>query len=314
MIENNIGIERICIIGTGAIGGVLGGFLANAGNNVNFIEKNEDIIKEVKKNGLSISGVKKINLNNVNIGPPGSITQKQDLILFAVKANNLEEAVKNAVPMIGHNTFVVGFQNGLGIGEIISKYVSEEQILEGVIWFPATMVKPGHIKLLTFYEQSILGGKSSRSQEYAKKLALFLSSAGIPIKATDEISNEIWKKAITVIAGNSINTITRTKVGVISDIPELKESFIAVAKESLKVAEAEGIELDEEELIHSMLNAVEKGSEHKTSMLLDILNKKKTEVDFFNGKIIELGKKHNIPTPLNLLIYGVIKALELNGD
>jgi len=73
---------------------------------------------------------------------------------------------------------------------------------------------------------------------------------------------------------------------------------------------AEGIELNEDELMKSMHNAIEKGYEHKTSMLLDIINKRKTEVDFFNGKIIELGRKHNIQTPLNLLIYGVIKALE----
>jgi len=259
---------------------------------------------------LSISGVKDIHLNNVTIAPPGSITQKHDLILFAVKAYSLEEALKSTLPIIGENTYVVCLQNGLGISEVIRKYVNEEQVIEGVVWFPATMVKPGYIKILTFYEQSILGGRSYRSQEYAKKLALLLTSAGIPTKAVDNISNEVWRKAIPVIAGNSINAITRTKLGIISEIPELKESLFAVAKESLKIARAEGIELDEEYLRRSMLSALEKGYEHKTSMLLDLVNNRKTEIDFLNGKIIELGKKHNIQTPLNLLIYGVIKALE----
>ncbi len=82
----------------------------------------------------------------------------------------------------------------------------------------------------------------------------------------------------------------------------------------MKIARAEGIELDEERLGKSMDNALEKGYEHKTSMLVDIINKRKTEVDFLNGKIIELGKKHNIQTPLNLLIYGLIKALEADDD
>ncbi|MBE0524859.1 MAG: hypothetical protein IBX40_11075 [Methanosarcinales archaeon] len=99
-------------------------------------------------------------------------------------------------------------------------------------------------------------------------------------------------------------------MGIISEIPELKESIFTVAEESLKIARAEGIELDEEYLRKSMLSALEKGYEHKTSMLLDLINNRKTEIDFLNGKIIELGKKHNIQTPLNLLIYGVIKALE----
>ena len=313
MINNKINFNKISIVGTGAIGGSFGGFLSNAGYEVTFIERNENIINEIKKNGLSISGVKEIHLNDVNIVPPGSITQKQDLILFAVKAYSLEDAVQSTLPIIGENTYVVSLQNGLGIGEVISKYINKEQIIEGVVWFPATMVKPGHITLLTFYEQTILGGRFYESQEYAKKLALLLTSAGIPTKAVDNISLEIWRKAIPIIAGNSINAITRTKLGVISEIPELKESLFAVAKESLKIARAEGIEINKEDLRRSML-ALEKGSEHKTSMLLDIINKRKTEVDFLNGKIIELGIKHNIETPLNNLLYSLIRALESGSD
>jgi 2-dehydropantoate 2-reductase len=310
MFKKTVCFDKIFIVGTGAIGGAFGGFLSNAGYKVTFIEQNEDIIKHVQENGLLISGVKEIHLNNVVIVPPGSIIQKQDLILFAVKAYNLEKAVRSALPMIGKNTYVVCLQNGLGIYEVISKYVSKEQIIEGVVWFPATMVKHGHIELLTFYEESILGGNSHRSHECAKKLALVLTSAGIPTKSVDNITTEIWRKAIPIIAGNSINAITGTRLGIISEIPELKQSLFAVAKESLKIAEAEGIQLNEEILRTSMLNALEKGYEHKTSMLVDIINKRKTEVDFLNGKIIELGKKHNIQTPLNLLIYGLIKALE----
>jgi len=314
MFKNKIGFDNICIVGTGAIGSTFGGFLSNAGYEVIFIENNKDIIKQVKENGLSISGVKEIHLDNVTIVPPGSILQKQDLILFAVKAYSLEEAVKSTLPMIGKNTYVVCLQNGLGISEVISKYVSREQIIEGVVWFPATMAKPGRIKLLTFYEQSILGGRFNGSQEYAKKLALLLTSAGIPTIASANISRDIWWKAIGIIAANSINAITRTKLGMIFEIPELKESLVAVVKESLNMARAEGIELDEEERIESLLKACEDGYDHRTSMQLDIINGRKTEVDFLNGKIIELGKKHNIQTPLNLLIYGLIKALESNHN
>ena len=310
MFKNTIGFDNICIVGAGAIGSVFGGFLSNAGYKITFIEKNEDIIKKVKKNGLSISGIKEIHLNNVTIVSPGSIIQKQDLILFAVKAYSLEEAVKSTLPMIGNDTYVVCLQNGLGISEVISKYVSKERIIEGIVWFPATMVKPGYIELLTFYEESILGGRFQRSQEYAKKLASILNSAGIPAKVADNISEEIWRKAIPIIVGNSINAITGKKLGVISEIPELYESLFAVAEESLKIARAEGIELDEERLRKSMDNAREKGHYYKTSMLVDIINKRKTEVDFLNGKIIELGKKHNIKTPLNLLLYALIKAIE----
>lgn len=310
MFRNTIGFDKICIVGTGAIGSAFGCFLSNAGYKVTFIEQNEDIIRQVKENGLSISGVKEIHLNNVTIVPPGSIKQKQDLILFTVKAYSLKEAVKSTLPIIGKNTYVVCLQNGLGISEVISKYVSKEQIIEGVVWFPATMVKPGYIELLTFYEESILGGASHRSREYAKKLALVLTTSGIPTKAVDNIPEEIWRKAIPIIVGNSINAITGARLGVISEIPELKQSLFAMAQESLKIAKAEGIELNEEHLRTSMINALEKGYEHKTSMLVDIINKRKTEVDFLNGKIIELGKKHAIETPLNLLIYGLIKALE----
>ncbi len=310
MKKNSTGFDNICIVGAGAIGIAFGGFLSDAGYKVTFIEKNEDTIKKIEENGLSISGVKEIRVENVSIVRPGSITMEQDLILFAAKAYDLDEAVKSMLPAVGKNTYLVCLQNGLGISEVIGAYVNKEQIIEGVVWFPADIVKPGRIEILAFYEESILGGRSPKSQVYARKLASLLTSAGIPTKAVDNISEEIWRKAIPIIAGNSINAITGKKLGVISEITELKESLFAVAKESLKVARAEGIELDERRLKESMHNALEKGYEHKTSMLVDIINKRKTEVEFLNGKIVELGKKHNIPTPLNLLIYGVIKALE----
>src|SRR4030042_5215441 len=94
------GFDNICIVATGAIGGAFGGFLSNAGYELTFVEKNEDIIKRIKENGLSISGVKEIYMNNVTIASPGSITQKQDLILFAVKAYSLEDAVQSSLQMI----------------------------------------------------------------------------------------------------------------------------------------------------------------------------------------------------------------------
>ena len=94
MFKNTIGFDNICIVGSGAIGSAFGGFLSNAGYKVTFVEKNEDIIKQVEENGLSISGVKDIHLNNVTIVPQGSIIQKQDLILFAIKAYSLKKLLK----------------------------------------------------------------------------------------------------------------------------------------------------------------------------------------------------------------------------
>ncbi len=98
--------DNVCIVGAGAIGSVFGCFLSNAGYKVNFLEKNENIVKQIKENGLSISGEREIRCNNVNISLPGSITEKQDLILLAIKAYNLEEAVESSLPLIGKDTYV----------------------------------------------------------------------------------------------------------------------------------------------------------------------------------------------------------------
>ena len=229
-IKNKVGFENICVIGVGAIGSVLGGFLSNAGYKVTFIEKNEDIIRQVKENGLSISGVKEIHCDNVNIMSPESIIEKQDLIFYAVKAYNLEEALMNSLSMIGKDTYIVCIQNGLGIGEIVNRYVNERQIIEGIIWFPAITVETGHVELLTFYEESIFGAFSYTSQEYVTKLVSILNEIGIPARTTDDIISEIWRKAIPIIVGNSINAITRKHLCTISEIPELRESLMAVSQ------------------------------------------------------------------------------------
>lgn len=303
---------KILIMGAGALGSVFGGFLSNL-NEVTLVGRDPHISK-INRDGLRITGIWGEHLFSdlkafieVNEG-----IRTQDLIMITTKSYNTREAVEEIRPLVGENTLVMSMQNGIGNEETIAGIVGMDKTAGGMAIFGAQFVKPGHVKV-TVYASECLVSPLNGDIEKAEEIAENFSKAGIPTLPSDDIVRDKWMKAFYNIALNPLSAILKVRYGALGDHKETKQVMRGLLDEAFEVAKAEGIKMkfsSEGYFKYLLEKQLPPTANHRSSMLQDIERGKKTEIDYLNGAIVELGKKHQIKRPINKTIVNLIKVLE----
>ncbi len=290
--------NKIFILGAGAIGSVLGALLSKK-NDVTLIGE-EEHIKAIKSEGLRISGDVKETFQvkaetKIKLLPPNT------LLLLTTKAHQSQKAISQIKKLLKKDTVILVLQNGLGNEDLVRKAAGKKcRIVRGITLMFVEFLKPGGVR----YGQ---GDTILPLTSEGGKIAELLRGAGLRVKLSKDMKKEIWKKLVVNCVLNPLTAIFRVKNNKIG-VDSLKPVRKRIVKECFRVAAAEGIFLKknfEKEL-------TKKISFYKnySSMCQDIMKGRKTEIDFLNGKILELAKKHRLETPANEIIYYLIKFLE----
>ncbi|HDJ28735.1 MAG TPA: 2-dehydropantoate 2-reductase, partial [Proteobacteria bacterium] len=140
-------------------------------------------------------------------------------------------------------------------------------------------------------------------------IAAALSKGGLTTERTDDILDMVWRKSIMNACMNPVCAVTGMTMAEAMRDPIVFQLVDQLAKEAINVARANELNLGWEYYPYA-INYMKNAGDHKPSMLMDIENKRRTEVDFINGKIVEYGKRVGMETPYNLMIRGLVKGLE----
>ncbi len=301
---------RIAVMGTGSLGGRYGGALAMAGNDVTFIARSqlqtistEGLKLDVEALGSILTPESRAKLPADSITLQVQVTDKPaevgsvDLLLFCVKAYDLDKAAEQARPMVGPHTTVLPVQNGFRIEEKLGTYFGEHAVIGGVQY-------PGSI---IFGEMK--GGESQRTRQ----LLDVFQSAGIATELRDNIQKDIAEKFIGVCATGGILATVRLPIGPALSCPETKELFKGVMEEAYSIAKAVGVDVSED-IVDTMMTRLEGVPPNiKSSQLEDIESGRRLELEDINGAVVRLGKEFRIPTPLNFAVYAALKPY-INGS
>jgi 2-dehydropantoate 2-reductase len=308
---------KFLVAGCGAIGSVIGGFLKKGGYDVSLLGR-EKHINAIRKNGLFISGIwGEYLIKNFKLYTEAKkIKEEFDYILITVKSYDTENMIKELKNLIKENTYIVSLQNGLGNFEKIKKIVKEDKIILGRVIFGAEIQKFGEVKVTVYGDKVMLGAieKNKIIFEKIKELVKIFNRVGIPAEETKEIEKYIWGKVIYNCCLNGLGAILNVNYGALSKYRETKEIMRKIMEEIFKVAKKEKVKLfwdnanSYEKFFYKKL--IPPTREHYPSMLQDLNSGKKTEIDYLNGAIFEIGKKNNIKTPVNEIITYLIKAKE----
>ncbi len=294
---------NIVIFGAGAIGSLFGALLSK-GNNVLLIGRKTHVTA-IRKNGLIIKGKTHLNVKIMAKSSVDNVSFSPDLLILTVKSYDTETALLQARKIITDNTIVLSLQNGLDNIDKISKFLNPKRIIAGVTTHGAFFSKPGIIKH-TGKGKTLLGelnGKKTKRIDYIVKL---FNQAGIETADSKNILKEIWIKAIINSSINPLTAIFQCKNGYLMENPLLEKLVEMICKESTGIANAEGIDLSYSEMLNKTNEVIKNTSDNYSSMLQSIKKRKKTEIDSINGKLIEIGKKHNISTMISqVLVYSV---------
>jgi 2-dehydropantoate 2-reductase len=231
-----------------------------------------------------------------------------DIVLFAVKLWDTETAAASARPLLGPDSRLITFQNGVDSVDRISAVLGADRVVGGAAYIATTIAAPGVIKHTSNFAMMRFGRADKKSDD---KLTAFVDAgkaAKLDIALSDDISRELWQKFIFLTAMAGSTASLRSPIGPIVADPELRGFFRALMDEAFAVGKAKGVALNPaylDERMNFLVNKVEPGM--KASMAHDLERGNRLELDWLAGKVRALGREFGIPTPASDTVYTVLK-------
>ena len=295
---------NIVILGSGAIGSLFGGILSKL-NNVILVGRSSHI-NAIRKKGLDIEGKTQMNVKILSEESVDKVTFLPDILILTVKSYDTYSAISQAKQLIDDNILVLSLQNGLDNIDKIEKIVDRRQLIVGVTTHGAFFSEPGVVKH-TGKGQTILGELNGQKTKRIESIVDAFNKAGIETIASGDIIREIWVKAILNSSINPLTTLSSCKNGYLLENPILEKIVERVCRESTNIANAYGINLSYVNMIKKTKEVIRNTSDNYSSMLQSFKKGKKTEIDSINGKLADVGKKHDVDTTMNEILTYIVK-------
>jgi 2-dehydropantoate 2-reductase len=298
---------RIAVIGAGGIGGPYGTSLAKAGAEVTFVARGAHLAA-IKENGLRIEG----DRGETHIRPAQATDDiasigDVDFVLCCVKLWDLEPAAAQIRTIVGPQTAVIPLQNGVDAAERLTRILGREPVMGGMAFVTGTIVAPGVIRQTGTYQQMTFGELGGGLSARGERLRDLCKAAGFEGVLSPDIMVPVWEKFILLVPLSGLNALTRLPLGKWRVDPDLVALYEAALRETVAVGLAEGVRLPTDVIDKTLATMGSMPSHHTTSMGNDLLRGNRLELPWFAGKVVELGRRHGIPTPANGFIYTALK-------
>ncbi|HVX30110.1 MAG TPA: ketopantoate reductase family protein [Nitrolancea sp.] len=324
---------RVTVVGAGAIGGTTGALLHHAGHDVTLVDRDAAHVVAINENGLRISGY--IDL----IEPVPAITDAElvehveqhgplGMVVLAVKAMDTEAAATMIAPLLAPDGFIVSYQNGLN-EERIAPIVGPERTIGAFIHFGGDLMEPGHVVLanrVTTYLSELDGRRTPRIEEVARVL-----SNVTPVEITDNLNGYLWGKLCYAALGFAVSVVDAPVDEILETNPGVRAAVRGVVAEVVDVAHAQDLRLEnihgfdpnlfdrknpqriaETDRFFDEWAARGKNSiKRHMGIHRDIkVRKRRTEVDFQVGPVVERGRELGVPTPLLEQLVSIVHDVE----
>jgi len=303
----------IAIVGAGGMGALFGSILSENGLDVVLIDPNREHVESIESNGLKIEGFGGNRTVRIPAISDASELESANLLFFQCKAQGTRDASRSIRHLLHENSVCISFQNGLGNEEVIAEEVGADKVLGGLTAMAGLLLGPGRIRdfsRVPSYIADMHGGTSERVASIAEKLTF----SGLETHPSEDIFHEIWKKLLGNISMSAVSGLTNLTSATIMSIPELKPVCLQAMEEAFKVAVASGISLDREAVLRGMELISQSGGtgDNKSSLCVDLLNHRQTEVDSIYGGVIKLAEEKGIGTPTLKVLHALVKGVEQN--
>lgn len=302
---------KIYIVGTGGVGGYLGGKLANEGNDVTFVTRNK-FYEAIKANGLKVNSTD----GNFLIKPAQTINSidqisDPDLIIFSVKTYDTQEIAKQLNNVINDNTYIITFQNGIENDIEIKKYLKKGKVFPGIAFVISAIGEPGVINQTGGPKKFKLGSRDRKPDEQLQRIQEIFLKAKIDTTISDDITRDLWIKYIFINAFAGFTAICRTNIGNIRKDKFSYDLYKQAINESIIVAKSIKVNLPITIFTDTVKLTETFTPESKSSLLIDIENNRKNEIETLNGTLVRLANAQKISIPINQMIYCALKQREI---
>ncbi len=293
---------RIAVLGAGAIGSLYAAKLAER-HDVTVLSRPAHA-EAIVRDGLRMIGCETATVRLAAVTSMDAVPDAE-LFLLTTKVNDNAAIGAALRPRIRGDAVVLCVQNGLGGEAIVREGLGDRGIvLRAVTQFGAINPGPGTV------DYKVRGYTLVERGPRCEEIAAVLTGSGLDGRVSDRIEYDVWRKLVFNCVINPITSMIGGEVGDIADarLDPLKQ---LVVDECLAVAGAVGITFDFD-VMHA-LREIFGPSRNIASMRQDLMRGKRTEIDFMNGAVVDLGRRVGIECPVNAALVAIIKALEQRG-
>ncbi|SIR57980.1 ketopantoate reductase [Haladaptatus litoreus] len=295
----------IVVFGAGSLGSLVGGLLARE-HKVTLVGRDPHAT-EVRESGLRVGGEFDFRVHP-NATSDGN-ELRADCAIVTVKAFQTEAAAEQLAT--GEFDAVLSLQNGMGNEEILAEHL-DSPILAGTASYGAVLTDPGTVEC-TGIGEIVLGARKGGGSEAARRLGTAFTSAGIETEIAADMPRRLWEKLAVNAGINPTTALSRVENGAVLS-GEANEIAATAARETARVARADGVELTDEDAVSAVETVADATVSNVSSMRQDVESERKTEIDAINGYVVARGGKHGIETPVNRTLSGLVKTWERENE
>jgi len=299
---------RIAAMAAGAVGGYFAARMAAAGHDVFFIARGANL-EAIKKNGLTIESVHgDLHLPKPNVTDDPAQVGPVDIVIFAVKLWDTEQAAAATRPMVGPKTRVITLQNGIDSVERIGTVLPPDCVVGGTAAIGSTIAAPGVISQISKFAGIRFGRADNKPDETLQTFVEAAKAAKVDAAITPDILYELWFKFILLAATSGATATLRSSMGPIVADPELRAFVRQLMQETYDVGKAKGVKMEPsivDKRMDYVINTMPPAM--KASMAHDLDRGNRLELDWLSGKVRALGHELGIPTPASDTVWTVLK-------
>lgn len=300
-------IRTVSIIGLGALGILFGNHLSKrmASEKLRIIA-DQDRIRRYEQEQIYCNS----EPCRFYFSTPEEVGEPADLVIFAVKYNDLTSAIKAVRNQVGEHTIILSVLNGITSEAIIGRTYGMDKMVYCVAQgMDAVKVE----NKMTYENMGMLCIGELESGIFSPKVKMaadYFDKMEIPYEVDTHMYKRMWGKLMLNVGVNQTVAVYEGDYGDIQREGSARDTMISAMREVIVLSEKEGVTLTEEDLSYwlKVLDQLNPGG--KPSLRQDLEAKRHCEVELFAGTILELGKKHGIPTPVNQVLYNKIKLIE----
>jgi 2-dehydropantoate 2-reductase len=301
---------KIAIIGAGGVGGYFGARLAQAGADVHFVARGAHLAA-LRRDGLRVeSPLGDIHLPDVQVTDNPADIGRADIVWLAVKLWDTEAAVQPMRSVVGPETGIISFQNGVTKDDVLRAAFGEAAVMGGVGYIAANIDRPGVIKHTGTMQRLIFGEYDGRRSSRAQALLDACVRGGINAELSDDIRKAIWEKFVFLVGLSGATATIRDTIGPIRSNPRSRAFLFDLMRETVDVGRALGVALPAD-FAEQRLNFVDGLPDVMTSsMHHDLRAGKRLEVSWLSGGVAQLGERAGVATPMNRAVWNILALYE----
>jgi 2-dehydropantoate 2-reductase len=299
---------RIAVMGTGGVGGYFGARLAQAGHDVAFVARGRQL-DAIRARGLRVeSPLGDMHLPDVAVSDDPAELGMADLVLFAVKLWDTEQAAELVKPVLGPRSAVVSFQNSVVKDDILRRTIGAEHVLGGVCYIAATIAEPGLIRHSGTLQKLVFGEYDGSTSPRVKAFYEACLASGIDAEISDRIEQVIWEKFVFLVGLSGTTSTVRTSIGPIRDNPRSRAFLRDVMDEVVQVARAQGVPLPAGYADEQLAFADQVPEGMTSSMHHDLERGNRLELAWLSGDVVERGAALGVATPCNRAVRDILSV------